>query len=48
MPLTHLTEKEAADIAAWLLDQGKEWAASEGKAFLNLEVPAPSLTRSSG
>lgn len=43
MPVTHLTGKEAADVAAWLLDQGKEWAAGEGKPFVDSSVPAPSL-----
>jgi mono/diheme cytochrome c family protein len=38
MPITHLTENEAADVAAWLLDQqptelGAEWA--------DLSVPEP-------
>lgn len=40
MPVTHLTNQEAADIAAWLLSQppqdlGPEWA--------QLQVPEPSL-----
>src|SRR5262249_18620976 len=42
MPVTHLNEKDAADVAAWLLEQGKEWADGEGKQFFDLKVEPPS------
>lgn len=41
MPVTHLTEREAADVAAWLLTESEMWAEGEGKSFLAMNVPAP-------
>lgn len=35
MPITHLEDKEAADIAAWLLDQKEAWEAAD--------LPEPSI-----
>src|SRR5262249_14328708 len=41
MPVTHLNEKDAADVASWLLEQGKEWADGEGKQVLGMKVDPP-------
>jgi cytochrome c2 len=51
MPVTHLSDKEAADIAAWLLNQevpidpatGKPPEDLQGEKWANLVVPKPKL-----